>query len=50
LLALAGTVLVNGTSVTKTGRGIAINNFRLGGAAATAGQSSSVFHGGGARN
>lgn len=33
-LALAGSILRNGQSVTKTNFGIAINNFRIGGAAA----------------
>ena len=39
-LALAGTIFNNGATVTKTGPGIAINNFRIGGAQATAGTSS----------
>ena len=34
-LALAGTIFANGQTVTKVGPGIAINNFRIGGAQAT---------------
>ena len=41
-LALAGSVFKDGLTVTKTNPGIAINNFRIGGAAATSGQSSTV--------
>ena len=41
-LALAGSVFRNGLTVTKTDPGIAINSFRIGGAAATSGQSSTV--------
>ena len=42
-LALAGSIFKNGPPpVTQTGPGIAINNNRIGGAAATSGQSSTV--------
>jgi hypothetical protein len=41
-LALAGSVLRDGQIIRKTGPGIAINNFRIGGAAATSGQNSTV--------
>jgi hypothetical protein len=41
-LALAGSVLQDGQNVTKTNPGIAINNFRVGGAALTSGQTSTV--------
>ena len=41
-LALAGSVFRDGQIVTQTNPGIAINNDRIGGAAATSGQSSTV--------
>jgi hypothetical protein len=47
-LALAGTIFTNGQTVTKVGPGIAINNFRIGGAQATGGSSSAAAKSGAA--
>ncbi len=43
-LALAGSVLQDGQTVTKTDAGIAINNFRIGGAALTSGNTSTALN------
>ena len=41
-ISLAGSAFKDGQTVTKTNPGIAINNFRIGGATATRGQSGAV--------